>query len=202
MANTAESDYVGQAGPRDVEEIAALSVTELPTMTALHDVEGWRTHNRFGRGANVRGNCTAVLREGSSAGALIGFIWADSAMMIDYDLDVPWWCINAVAVSPSYRGAGRGARLVSLVQQAAGEAGVEILYGQSVPGAVAFWETLSWSVADPGEDLRMPRAVRRTNGELVTMRLQPGSDDRFFLHYTGHTNQPPGLVRDSQFVQP
>jgi GNAT superfamily N-acetyltransferase len=201
MANPAESDYVGQAGPRDVEEIAALSVAELPTMTALHDVEGWRTHNRFGRGANVRGNCTAVLRDGSSAGTLIGFIWADSAMMIDYDLDVPWWCINAVAVSPAYRGAGRGARLVSLVQQAAEEAGVELLYGQSVPGAVAFWETLGWSVADTGEALRMPRAVRRTNGELVTMELQPGPDDRFFLQYTAHTNRPPGLVPDSQFIQ-
>jgi GNAT superfamily N-acetyltransferase len=201
MANTAESDYVGQAGHRDVEEMAALSVAELPTMTALHDVEGWRTHNRFGRGANVRGNCTAVLRDGGAAGTLIGFIWADSAMMIDCDLDVPWWCINAVAVSPAYRGAGRGARLVSLVQQAADEAGVELLYGQSVPGAVKFWKTLGWNVADPGEDLRMPRAVRRTNGELVTMRLQPGPDDRFFLQHTAHSNQPPGLVRDSQFIQ-
>lgn len=202
MANMAERDYVGQAGPRDVEEIAALSVAELPTMTALHDAEGWKTHNRFGRGANIRGNCTAVLREAGSAGPLIGFIWADSAMMIDYDLDVPWWCINAVAVSPAHRGAGRGARLVSLVQQAADKAGVELLYGQSVPGAVAFWETLGWNVAAPGEDLRMPRAVRRANGELVTMRLQPGPDDRFFLQHTAHTNQPPGLLRDSQFIQP
>ena len=202
MANKVGQDYVGQAGPIDVEEMAALSTAELPTMTALHDPEGWKTHNRFGRGANVRGNCTAVLREGGSTGALIGFIWADSAMMIDYDLSVPWWCINAVVVSPAYRGARRGARMVSLVQQAADEAGVELLYGQSVPGAVAFWETLGWNVADPGEELRMPRGVRRMNGELVTMGLQPGPDDRFFLQYTAHTNQPPGLVRNSQFIQP
>ena len=198
---TAQNDYVGRAGPRDVEEIAALSVTELPTMTALHDVDGWRTHDRFGRGTKVRGNCTAVLRDGSSAGPLVGFIWADSAMMFDYDLDVPWWCINAVAVSPAYRCAGRGARLVSLVQQAAEKVGVELLYGQSVPGAIAFWESLGWNVADAGEELRMPHAVQRTNGELVRMRFQPGPDDRFFLQHTTHTNHPPGLVRNSHFIQ-
>jgi GNAT superfamily N-acetyltransferase len=122
-------------------------------------------------------------------------------MMIDYELDVPWWCINAVAVSPAYRGAGRGARLVSLVQQAADEAGVELLYGQSVPAAVGFWKTLGWDVAEAGEDVRTPHAVRRMNGEFVTMRLQPGPGDRFFLQPTTHTSQPPGLVRDSQFIE-
>jgi hypothetical protein len=201
MANAAEGDYVGLAGPGDIEELAALSIAELPTMTALHDVQGWFTHNRFGRGVSVRGSFTAVLRDGSSTGTLIGFIWADSAMMFDFELDVPWWCINAVAVSPTFRGARRGARLVSLVQQAADEAGVELLYGQSVPGAVGFWEKLGWSVADTGEALRTPQAVRHANGQFVTAAFRPGPDDRFFLRHTAHTSQPAGLVRDSELIQ-
>lgn len=199
MTNAAKHDYVGQAGPRDIDELAALSVAELPTMLTLHDPEGWRTHSRFGRGESIRGNCSAVLRDVGPSGPLIGFVWADSAMMTDHGLDVAWWCINAVVVAPAYRGAGRGALLVSLVRQAADEAGVQLIYGQSVPGAVAFWERLGWDVADPDETLRMPQAVRRLDGEEVTIRLQPGPDDRFILHHTVSTTRPPGLVRDSQF---
>jgi len=187
-----DSDYWATATPADVHEIADLARYELPSMISLHGEAGWTNFNRFGRGQQVRGNCTLVLRDGGPGGPLIGFIWADDAMYTDHGIAEPWWCINALAIAPQFRGKGRGTALVSEVASAGALAGVVLLYGQSVPSAVPFWEGLGYLLADDGESVGTHSPARRVTGDKVLATFEPGPGDRFFMKYL--TNIP-GSVR-------
>jgi GNAT superfamily N-acetyltransferase len=176
----------------DIPELAALARAELPEMTALHEEESWRTHDRFGDGTRVRGNCTLVLRQSGQNGALVGFVWADMAMRTDFAIEEPWWCINALAVVPAYRGLGLGAALVSSVETAARLAGVVLVYGQSVPEAVDFWRQNDYILAQPGECLKTHKPARRAGSDPVMLTARPGPHDRWFVKYLAET---PGSVQ-------
>ncbi len=194
MSVQPNGDYLAAACGDDVPELAALARAELPTMTALHGEAGWQTYNRFGNGQRARGNCTFVLRNGGPDGQLIGFVWADDAMYVDYDIVEPWWCVNAVAIAPPFRGMGRGTALIAEVASVGSQAGVVLLYGQSVPTAVAFWEGLGFLLADVGEPLRTSSPARRRAADPAMLTAQPGLGDRFFVKYL--TNVP-GSVRSA-----
>lgn len=113
-------------------------------------------------------------------------------MRIDCDIVEPWWCVNALAIDPRFRGKGRGTSLVSEVASAGKLAGVDLLYGQSVPGAVTFWERLGFILAGDGEAIRTHSAAERSTGDRVNLNLKPGPGDRFFIKYLTET---PGSVR-------
>lgn len=187
-----DGDYWASASLTDVPEIAALARAELPSMTSLHSEAGWTNFNRFGRGQQVRGNCTLILRDGGPDGPLIGVIWADDAMYTDHGIAEPWWCINALAIAPQFRGKGRGSALVSEVSAVGAIAGVALLYGQSVPNAVSFWKELGCVLADDGESIGTHKPARRVTGEKVMLMFEPGPGDRFFVKYL---TSVPGSVR-------
>ncbi|NQX37134.1 GNAT family N-acetyltransferase [Herbiconiux sp. VKM Ac-2851] len=182
-SDSVTNDFLSIANPADVPELAAIARAELPSMTALHDEQGWQTYNRFGAGSQLWGNCTLILRHGGEDGPASGFIWADSAMHTDSGIEEPWWCINAVAIAPHCRGAGRGTALVSRVTSAARTAGVQLLYGQSVPAAVPFWKKLGFILAGEAEPIRTHSPARRTVGGPVMLTAEPGAGDRWFVKY-------------------
>lgn len=192
MSNQIDGDFLVPACRDDVAELAALARLELPSMTSLHDEAGWQTFNRFDPGQQVRGNCTFLLRDGGEDGPLIGFIWADDAMYVDRDIVEPWWCINALAIAPQFRGIGRGGALVSAVASAGQLAGVVLLYGQTLPEAVPFWKALDFTLAGDGESIRTHGSARRTTGDPVMWSFQPGPGDRWFVKYL---TAVPGSVR-------
>jgi GNAT superfamily N-acetyltransferase len=165
-----------------VLELAALARAELPSMTALHDDEGWVNYNRFGAGREIFGNCTLTLRAGPGE-QLIGFIWADAAMFTDHGILEEWWCINALAIAPTFRNKGRGAALVSEVVSAASLVGGGLLYGQSVPRAASFWVNMGFILADEGEAINTTSPARRTGQNPTNYVFAPGPGDRFFLKW-------------------
>lgn len=181
MTDSNYRDHVAPAGPTDVPDLVALSRETLPTMSGLHTEEKWRSHNRFGVADTLRGSSTFVLRDGGPEGPVVAFVWVDAALFIDYRVEEPWWCVNALAVAPAYRRAGRARRLVSIVEEAAARVSVSALYGQSVPDAVPFWQGLGWEVGTPGETLRSSRPVAIAGGDSASLRLSPGDGDRWIL---------------------
>ena len=196
MTDHADRGYIAPATQDDVPELAALARDQLPSMTGLHTKKSWRDFNRFGSGQQVRGNCTMLLRDGDENGPLIGFIWADDAMRIDYDIVEPWWCVNALAIAPQYTREGRGAALVAEVVAAAKLAGVVQLYGQTVPAAVPFWKHLGFTIAGHGEALRTYNQARHATGAPIGINAEPGPDDRWFVRYL---TDAPGSVNSLLF---
>ncbi len=170
------------ARSQDAIELAALARDEMPSMTFLHDAAEWG--HRFGEGRTVRDSWTLALRDRSASGELIGFAWVDDAMFVDANILEPWWCINAVAVASKYRRRGLGTRLVAHILDAATVAGVVLVYGQSLPTAVAFWQNSGFLVGAEGEPLRTHSAARRSTGDPVMLRLPPDGSDRWFVRYT------------------
>ena len=176
----------------DIPDIAALARAELPSMTTLHNDEGWRTHIRFGRGEEIFSNCTLVLRDSDADNILVGFIWVDAAMYVDKRIVEPWWCINALAVNARYRRKGIGRGLVGEIEGIATATGVALLYGQSVAEAVPFWKAADYILAADGEAVRTHAPAMLVSGERVVFTAEPGPGDRFFLKYLART---PGSVR-------
>lgn len=180
------------AAEADIADLAALARVELPTMTVLHDEEGWITYQRFGTGRQPRESWTVTLRDGHDEGELIGFAWVDDAMFVEGKVTEPWWCINALAVTPRRRGQGFGTQLVEAVASAGRSAGVSLLFGQTVPGAVTFWQRTGFTVAESMEPLLTNNPARRMNLDPANLRLPPGDPDRWFVRYLA---TEPGSVR-------
>lgn len=165
-------------------------------MTALHDEAGWTTHQRFGTGRQARESWTVMLRDGPGEGELVGFAWVDDAMFVEARITEPWWCINALVVAPSRRGRGFGTQLVEAVASAGRSAGVTLLFGQTVPSAVTFWQRSSFLLAGPTEPLVTNNPARRMNLDPVDLSLPPGVPDRWFVRYlaTGLSSVRSGLA--------
>jgi GNAT superfamily N-acetyltransferase len=181
MRNHVNADSLLPANQDDVPELAALARDRLPSMLALHSEAGWHRFNRFGNGQRARGNCTLVLRDGDERGPLIGFVWTDDAMRVDYGIVEPWWCINALAIAPQYSSTGRGTALVNAVTEAARSAGVVQLYGQTVPTAVDFWMKAGFTVADDAEELRSDYPALSASGDRLRINAASGPGDRWFV---------------------
>lgn len=167
----------------DVPDLVALAREALPSFPALHGEDGWRTSYRFGGGLHPRDNYLLVVRDGGENGSLVGFIWVDAAMAVDYTVIEPWWCINAVAIAPAYRRAGHGRALVHTAVERAREIGVVLIYGLSVRGAVPFWEDLGFTVAADQEPLISDRPARLASGRLAPLDLEPQTEHRWFVAY-------------------
>lgn len=178
------------ATPQDAIELAAFARVEMPSMTFLHDADRWS--HRFGDGRTIRDSWTLVLRDRSASGELIGFAWVDDAMFVDAKILEPWWCINAVAVASKHRRRRLGGRLVAEILNAASAAGVVLVYGQSLPAAVEFWQNSGFLVGAEGEPLRAHNAAQRSIGDPVMLTLPPDGSDRWFVRYT---TDRPGSVR-------
>lgn len=192
METEAHVPRLALAAEADIADLAALARAELPTMTALHDEEGWITHQRFGTGRQPRESWTVMLRDSTEEGELIGFAWVDDAMFVEAGITEPWWCINALAVTPSRRGQGFGTQLVEAMAGAGRSAGVNLLFGQTVPGAVTFWQRSGFTLAEPMEPLVTNNPAGRMNLDPTNLRLQPGHPDRWFVRYLA---TEPGSVR-------
>lgn len=171
------------AGESDIADLAALARAELPTMTALHDEAGWTTYKRFGTGRQARESWTVVLRDEQDEGELVGFAWVDDSMFTEGGITEPWWCINALVVAPKWRGQGFSTQLVEAVASAARSAGVILIFGQTVPGAVTFWQRSRFTVAGPAEPLVTNNPALRMNLDPVNLTLPPGAPDRWFVRY-------------------
>lgn len=183
MTESVDHFYAAPACRHDVSDLVALAREALPSFPALHDPEGWRTSYRFGSGLHPRDNYLIAVRDGGEDGPLVGFIWVDAAMAIDYGVIEPWWCINAVAVAPAYRRAGHGRALVLTAVERARAIGVALIYGLSVRASVPFWEDLGFTVAADREPLVSDRPARRATGELARLDLDPETDHRWFVAY-------------------
>lgn len=192
MKTDAHVPRLALAAKADIADLAALARAELPTMTALHDEEGWMTYQRFGAGRQPRESWTVMLRDSTEEGELIGFAWVDDSMFVEAGITEPWWCINALAVIPSRRGQGFGTQLVEGVADAGRSAGVNLLFGQTVPGAVAFWQRSGFTLAEPMEPLVTNNPAGRMNLGPTNLRLAPGHPDRWFVRYLA---TEPGSVR-------
>lgn len=176
----------------DIAELAALARAELPTMTNLHDEGNWARHRRFGTGRQLRGGWTVTLRASHHARELIGFAWVDDAMLVEFGVLEPWWCINALVVAPSHRGRGFGTQLVEAVATAGRSAGVALLFGQTVPDAVPFWRRSGFILGEPLEPLVTNNPARRVDADPANLTLSPGNPDRWFVRYLA---TEPGSVR-------
>lgn len=176
------TEHVAIGCRHDVPELAALARETLPSFPALHDEDGWDAHYRFGAGLHPRDSFLPVVRSGSGDGELVAFVWVDAAAAADHGIVEPWWCINALSVAPKFRRQGFGRALVGAVAARAQEAGVELLYGLSVPSATRFWQACGLSIAGDGEALVSDRPSRRADGTLSRVHFDvatPG--DRWFV---------------------
>ncbi len=176
----------------DIAELAALARAELPTMTALHDEAGWINYQRFGTGHQPRESWTVMLRASRPAKDLVGFAWVDDAIFVEAGVSEPWWCINALAVARSHRGQGFGTQLVEAVAAAGRSAEIALLFGQTVPDAVPFWQRSGFTLAEPLEPLVTSAPARRAAADPTHLRLPPGDPDRWFVRYLA---TEPGSVR-------
>lgn len=192
MEEQPDAARLALATPADIARLATLARAELPTMTYLHDRSNWIKHRRFGAGRQLRDSWTITLRASRPAGALIGFAWVDDAMFVEAEVSEPWWCINALVVARSHRGQGFGTLLVEAVADAGRSAGVDLLFGQTVPNAVPFWQKAGFILADPLEPLKTSAPARRVSAEPTNLTLAPGAPDRWFVRYLA---TEPGSVR-------
>lgn len=171
----------------DVPDLVTLACAQLPSMTYLHDPESWANFYRFGAGQHPQDNYFIVLRAMQAGGQepLVGFVWVDPSLHVDYGIDQPWWCINAIAVAEPYQGMGLGRRLVAMIRQQAGEVGVVSIYGLSHPSGFGFWEAQGgFSLTPPGAPLVSSKPVPTPNSGPQTVSLQPEPDHRFFYAST------------------
>lgn len=192
MENQLDAPRLTLATAADITDLAALTRAELPTMTTLHDEAGWIKHRRFGTGRQPRESWTVMLRDNNTEGKLIGFAWVDDAMFVEAGTTEPWWCINALAVTPTHRGQRFGTQLVEAVAAAGRRAGVVLLFGQTVPDAVNFWRRSGFTLAGPEEPLVTSAPARRADAESAHFSLPPGNPDRWFVRYLA---TEPGSVR-------
>jgi len=173
------SDLVaGTPSVDHIPEMAALARDELPSFSYLHDEERWP--NKFGRGERLEDNLLIAACDGMD-GPLIGFVWADQAMRVDHGIQEPWWCLNAIAVRPEYRGRGIGKLLVGDIVEAVRAVGVELIYGLAISGSEGFWQHNGFHVADEGERVVSTTPVQRDGANSARLTLPPEKGHRWFL---------------------
>lgn len=180
----------------DVPELIDLARKQLPSMTYLHDLDSWRSTYRFGAGLHPRDNYFLVLRAVQQDGQepLVGFIWADPSLHVDYGIDQPWWCINAVAIATPFQAGGLGHQLVEAVHEQASTVGVVSIFGLSHPSGFGFWEAQDgFSLTPPGKPLVSSEPVEIPHSAPRHISLDPEPDHRFFYASTT-ARQPSDIV--------
>lgn len=165
----------------------------LPSMTYLHDTQEWKDFYRFGAGQHYQDNFLPVARQSlpNEADRIIGLFWVDQSMRIDYGINEPWWCINAIAVDPEFERCGLGTGFVNMIREQACHVGVTSIYGLSHPSGYAFWEAQpDFTLLEPGAPLGASQPVQLRGGQLRQARFDSEPGHRFF--YNTVTETGPG----------
>jgi len=92
--------------------------------------------HRLGDGTGATTGLTIVAEHDAQVAA---FLWADNAMRIDAGMPLPWLCINAVYTSPTARGQGLGADLVTSAIERAADLDMTVVHGSCLPSAATWW---------------------------------------------------------------
>lgn len=174
MILTLTIDY---ANEHDLPAFRQMAIDLMPDMTELRTPD-W--HHRLGHGRCWTEPLLLAVRDSdSTVSGPIGFCWADAAMADDNSVFEPWWCLNAVAVRPKYRGAGVGGKLLKAVRQAASFAGVVSLYGVCDRSLTGWYGHHGFTVLGPGEAVVSDGPVRMVppppgGAKTITFRDEKG----------------------------
>jgi GNAT superfamily N-acetyltransferase len=136
------------AVPSDDAALTGLAETCLPDLVKLRSLP-W--DNRRGDGGRWQEQYLLVAE--SAFDGVVAFAWAMPVLALELGLGVPWWMLNALAVSPEYRGSGLGAALIGEVFDRADRSGVASLYGLCDPGFAPWYGRRGFSISDTGESL-------------------------------------------------
>jgi hypothetical protein len=175
-----EGHVLVSAAHEDVPELVAIARCELPGMTYLHHLDGWKTHRRFGVGTTPRDNLFIVARRDDKS-PILGFCWVDAVMYIDNGIKEPWWCINALAAVPSARRTALGHSMAEVVKRQAAIAGAVSLYGVCYPSSVEFWAAQGFAVSAPGGYLEADRLIVLPSRGQVTLKFNDRDGGHLFV---------------------
>lgn len=157
---------IGYAEPEDVPALQAMAIELLPDLTALHGPD-WTA--RLGNGRVWVESLLVVVRDSDAGDTPVGFAWGSAAMFEDSGVLEPWWCLNAVARQPAYRGRKIGERLVDVVREHARKAGVVSLYGICGRSLTPWYENQGFTVLAPGQKIESDGAARRFGNDEGTV---------------------------------
>lgn len=102
-------------------------------------------------------------------------------MLGDEQILEPWWCLNAIAVRPNYRGRKIGRSMVKGVCEAAAFAGVVSLYGICDHSLSAWYGNQGFTALGQGEMIVGDHPVRRPGQPPGQFVLRDGEGECIFF---------------------